>query len=229
MQTADIHAYYEAALNALRFVEHRAPSGRRFGAEADARWSSFKGDLTTADRIDLLIRDADAQWPSAFGARTVFAKRAVAEDEPFGADWESLDAVAAEEMWRAQQQAAAPTSPHTALEAAAKSWDLTLSPFDTGAIGAAEKLLVAGPSAIAATIAAFHIGADLDWADQVTVIATPPAHRQLAALGGALLNATKPTRVFTAELATAKSGMRLLLSEDATNEDAAKARELAGA
>ena len=223
-----MRAYYQAALTALAYVEHRQPTGRRFGAEADARWSSFKGDLTTADRIDLLLRDADAQWPSAFGARTVFAKRAVAEDEPFGADWESLDAVAAEEVWRAQRQAAAPTSPHAALAAAAKSWDLTLSPFDPGAIGAAEKLLIAGPSAIAATLVAFHDGTDLDWADQVTIIATPPAHRQLAALGGALLNATKPTRVCTAELATARSGMRLLVSEDAAAGDAAKARELAG-
>lgn len=223
-----MRAYYQAALTALAYVEQRQPTGRRFGAEADARWSSFKGDLTTADRIDLLIRDADAEWPSAFGARTVFAKRAVAEDDPFGADWESLDAVAAEEMWRVHQQAAAPTSPRAALEAAAKSWELSLSPFDAGIIGPSEKLLVVGASAIAATVTAFHEGTDLDWADQVTVIATPPAHRQLGALGGALLNATKPSRVFTAELATAKSGVRLLLSEDASAEDAAKARELAG-
>ncbi|MAT26113.1 MAG: hypothetical protein CMN31_10625 [Sandaracinus sp.] len=229
MESGQARAYYEAALSALAYIEGRQPTGRRFGAEADARWSSFKGDLTTADRIDLLIRDADAQWPAAFGARTVFAKRAVAEDEPFGADWEPLDPVEAEEMWRARAQAESPASPRQTLEATAAAWDLNLTPFDPGTIGAAEKLVVAGPSAIAAAIVAFHEGSDLDWIDQVTVVATPPAHRQLAAHAGALLNATKPARIFTAELATAKPGARLLLSDDATDEDAANARELAKA
>lgn len=229
MDRGQVRAYYQAALGALAYIEGRQPTGRRFGREADARWSSFKGDLTTADRIDLLIRDADAQWPSAFGARSVFAKHAVAEDEPFGADWEPLDPVDAEEMWRARVQASSPSSPGQTLEASASAWDLSLSPFDPGAIGAAEKLIVAGPSAIAATIVAFHEGADLDWVDQVTVVATPPAHRQLAALAGALLNATKPARIFTAEAATAQPGARLVLSDDATDEDAEKARELAQA
>ncbi len=91
------------------------------------------------------------------------------------------------------------------------------------AIGAAERVVVAGPSAIAATIEAFAAATDLDWTEQVTVIATPPAHRQLAALGTALLNATKPTR-FDA----AKNPTKLILSADASPEDAARARELAG-
>lgn len=80
LESAAVRAYYRGALTGLRHVEARQPTGRRFGAEADARWASFRGDLTTADRIDLLIRDADAQWPGAFGARSVFARRAVAED-----------------------------------------------------------------------------------------------------------------------------------------------------
>ncbi len=28
--------------------------------------------LTTADRLDILLRDADAHWPASFGARNVF-------------------------------------------------------------------------------------------------------------------------------------------------------------
>lgn len=222
-------AYYRAALGGLTYVENRQPSGRRFGAEADARWASFRGDLTIADRIDLLVRDADAQWPSAFGARTTFAMHAVAEDEPFGPDWQPLDPVIAEEMWRARHDAPAPQSCAEALELTATAWEVTLAPFDPGAIGAAEKLVVCGPSAIAATIVAFHQGSDLDWVDQVTVVATPPAHRQLAALAGAVLNATKPARILTAATATAKAGARLLVSDDAAEGDAAKARELTGA
>ncbi|MBO6936771.1 MAG: hypothetical protein JJ863_17510 [Deltaproteobacteria bacterium] len=229
MDDGEKRAYYEAALTALAYVERRQPSGRRFGPEADARWTSFKGDLTTADRIDLLIRDADAQWPSAFGARTVFGKHSVAEDEPFGADWEPLDAVTAEEMWRARNEAPTPVTSKESLEATAAAWEVSLTPFDPGTIEAAEKLVVAGPSAVAATIAAFEAGSDLDWVDQVTVVATPPAHRQLAALAGAVLSATKPARIFTAKLADAKPGARLLLSDDATEEDAAKAEELANA
>src|SRR5687768_1188859 len=99
--------YVEAALRLLQFVEARRPTGRRFGADADARWGSFRGDLETADRIELLIRDADAEWRDpdgerggAFGARTVYALRAVAEDEPFGAQWPGMDPVEAEKLWR---------------------------------------------------------------------------------------------------------------------------------
>jgi hypothetical protein len=65
-------------LFALRYLEGRRATGRRFGADADALWSSLQGDLTTANRLDLLIRDADAEWPGGFGARTVFAMRGVA-------------------------------------------------------------------------------------------------------------------------------------------------------
>jgi hypothetical protein len=80
--------YVDGALRLLQYVEARRPTGRRFGADADARWSSFRGDLETVDRIELMIRDADAEWPDGFGARAVFAMQGVAEDEPFGSQWE---------------------------------------------------------------------------------------------------------------------------------------------
>ncbi len=222
-------SYYRAALTALRYVEEQKPTGRRFGADADARWAFFRGDLTTADRIDLLVRDADAQWPGAFGARAVFAKRAAAEDEAFGADWDPLDPVDAEELWRDVGKASPPGSSKESLAQTAGAWGIRLTPLDVGSIGAAEKLLVTGPSAIAATIAAFAEGGSaLDWADQVTVLATPPGHRQLAALGGALLNAAKPSVIVTADAATGLKGHRLVLSDDADDADAARARELIG-
>lgn len=229
MNPSDTHAYYRAALSALAFVEQRQPTGRRFGAEADARWSSFRGDLTTGDRLDLLIRDADAQWPSAFGARTVFAQDTVAEDEPFGPKWASLSGVIAEELWRAHRDQSPPADLRSALVAIAEPWSIDLHPFDAGEVAPAEKLVVAGPSAIAALAAVFAAGTALDWTDQVTVVASPPGHRQLAAACGALLNATKRACIVSFDTdATAPTGARVVLSPDAADADAAKAKALTG-
>lgn len=215
MLVSDQRSYYRAALAGLRFVEQRTPTTRRFGADADARWRAFQGDLTTADRIDLMLRDADAQWPGAFGARTVFDLHGTAEDEAFGANWSPLDPVDAEELWRALPS---PLGIEGALSAAADAWGLTLSTFDVGPVNASDQLVVAGPSAIAACIRTFASTPALDWADQVVCVASSPAHRQLAALGAALLNSTKPT-VFGPG-----KGRRALVSDDAAPADLEGAR-----
>lgn len=214
-------SYYAAALAALRFVEARRPTKRRFGPEADATWAAFRGDLGSSARIDLLLRDADAQWPGAFGARSPYALAALAGDEPFGAAWAPLDDVDAEELWRRGVAAPAPTGVREVLTRVAEAWGLALSPFDPGPIGAADKLVVVGPSAIAATIDAFSRGADLDWNDQVFVIATSPAHRQLAVLGAALVNASKATRLVTPDAPSPPPprGARLVASADAAAAD----------
>lgn len=219
--------YYTAAMRTLRFIEQRSPTARRFGTEADAKWAAFRGNLTTADRMDLLLRDADAQWPAAFGARNVFALRAAAEDEPFGAEWSPLDSVDAEQLFRTITSDPAPDSVSAALEAAARAWDLTLTPFEVGTIQPADKLIVAGPSAIAALVRAFSSGTDLDWADQVVCVATPAPHRQLAALGAALLNATKATVLFSSNGSArppSSSVRRALVSDDAAELDRALVR-----
>ncbi len=216
--------YYAAALRALRFVEHRSPTTRRFGAEADARWGAFRGDLTTADRIDLLLRDADAHWPASFGARTVFDVTSAAEDDAFGAGWAPMDPVDAEELWRKLLAEAPPASTGEALRAAAAAWEIQLAPVEIGPVGPTDKLLVVGPSAIAAAVLAFAEGHDLDWADQVVCLATPPAHRQLAALAAALLHATRATQLTP----TAAAGRRLVASRDASPADLARARSALG-
>src|SRR5690606_6712540 len=97
-------------------------------------------------------------------------------------------------------------------------------------VGAAEHVVVAGPSAIAALVAEFAKHSELSWADQVSVVATPAAHRQLAAAAGAILGATKAATRIDSEggLATSPTKPRLLLSNDATAEDADKARSLTG-
>lgn len=220
--------YYEGALRALRFVEGRRATKRRFGTEADATWASFRGDFGTSARIDLLLRDADAQWPGAFGARAIYDLAAVAADEPFGAAWVPLDDVDAEELWRRVVAAATPATAADALAQVGKAWGLDLTDVAVGPIGAADKLLVVGPSAVAATTLAFARGADLDWAEQVIVLATPPAHRHLAAVGAAIVNATRATRLVsaTATLADVPAGVRLVASADAAPDDRARADKL---
>ncbi|MCC6750659.1 MAG: hypothetical protein IT371_23580 [Deltaproteobacteria bacterium] len=226
----DKAAFYRAALAGLRFVEARRATGRRFGTEADARWSSFRGDLTTAARVELMLRDADAEWPGAFGPRTTFALEGVAEDEPFGPAWVPLDPVDAEALFRDAIAAAAPASLGDALTAVARAWGLELRPFDVPRLDAADKLILCGPSAIAATIDAFARGTGLDWADQTLCVATAPAHRQLAALAPALLRGTRAASIVGHAHAPEKpaSACRLILSEDADPADAAHARRLAG-
>ncbi len=225
--TAERAAYYQAALRCLQFVEMRKPTGRRFGPDADARWSQFQGELTTSDRIDLLLRDADTEWPGAFGARTVFGLRAVAEDEAFGADWEPLEPVDAEEIWRGLPEA--PQRVGDVLNACAQAWALGTLKVIPGDVSATDKLIVAGPSAISTLVSVFSEGSDLDWADQVVVIASPPGHRQLAALATALLGSPKAGTILPAKDAAkpVSAGRRLFLSHDADPRDAARARELA--
>lgn len=218
--------YYRAALEVLRFVESRRATGRRFGTEANALWSSFKGDLGTSARIDLLLRDADTEWPGAFGARSVYGFGATAEDEPFGASWEPLDDVDAEELWRELTPQAAPDTVEKAIEAMAKAWGLALSATTPSPVGPTDSFIVAGPAAVAALIKAFAAGSDLDWSKQVTVIATSPAHRHLAAAGAALVNATGPTNLMSATDESKPRG-ELVLSDDAAPADRDRAQALA--
>ncbi len=214
-------SYYEGAIRALQFVEGRRATGRRFGADADARWKSFKGDLETADRIDLLIRDADAEWQSAFGARAVYDLQAVAEDEAFGSEWQPLDPIIAEEMWRGITSEPSPESPAKVLGALAKAWNIELSPVDIGGLAPTDSFVIVGPSAIAAAILAFTDQPGLDWHQQVCIVATPPGHRQLAATGAAIVNAAKETQLFsaTASHQIKAPGARLFSSPDADAAD----------
>lgn len=168
------------------------PAGRRGADSVLTRTRSGRalpGDLSPADRLDLLIRDANAEWPGAFGARTVFDRRAVAEDDPFGVGWEGLEGARAGALWRELTQQATPNDAGALLNAVAAGWELKLQPFEVGTIAPADRLVVVGPSAIAAAAARFAGARDLDWADQVVCLAAPPEHRQLAALALGVLRA----------------------------------------
>jgi len=190
-------AFYEASLRALRFVEARSPTGRRFGGDADAMWRTFRGHLTASDRIDLLLRDADAEYPGAFGARVIFALHGVGEDDAFGPTWKHPEPTDSDALWRKVLSEPPATDVPGVLAACARAWDLTIRPLDVSRLTPSAHFLLAGPSAIASVAAAFSRGRDVSWSDQVTCIASAPAHRQLAAICAVLL-ATKPTRILGA-------------------------------
>jgi hypothetical protein len=226
VSVTDCRSFYSAALAGLRFVEARKSTGRRFGSDADARWTGFRGDLTTADRIDLLLRDADAEWPGAFGARTVFAEPAVAEDDAFGPAWSGLDPVDAEEVWRNALLSTEPRDLDTLTAAWSSAWGVKLQAIDVGMLATVDRLVIAGPSALVGALRAFIGRDDLAWPEQVVVVATPPAHRQIASFATAVLNTTKPTALVTHGQAHALVG-RAVVSPDASSEDAAVARRSA--
>jgi len=227
----DVAPYYRAALAALRFLESRTPTDRRFGAEADATWAGFRGRLETTYRIDLMIRDADAQWPGAFGARTVFRLEGVAEDEAFGASFEGLDPVDAEELYRATIAQPSPRSVEDALRAIASAWGLPLAAFEVPNVGAAESLVVTGPSAVLALALVFEANpGSLDWSEQVVCVASRPSERQVAAAVAGLV----PTRgagkvVARGDDSSLPKGRtaRLIASPDADADDLAFATEVA--
>jgi hypothetical protein len=83
---------------------------------------------------------------------------------------------------------------------------------------------------VAALVRAFEGRPELDWAAQVTLIASSPGHRQIAAAAGALLNITSPVTILAAdqELPSGRRAGTLVLSADAAVEDAERARALAG-
>ncbi len=225
---SESRAFYRGALTALRFLEEQKPTGRRFGQDADLRWQSFRGHLQDVDRIDLLLRDADAQWPGSMGARRVFDLDGVAEDDAFGKDWEPLDPIVAAELWREIARAPAPQTLGLALSALASEWTLPLAPCAIPPIHPSTRLVVAGPSAIAALAEAFDGRADLDWADQVAIVATDAGTRQLAAFCGAALNVTRPVLLLSANSEADLRGRTLILSDDAPSADRAWAQHLAG-
>ena len=113
-------AFYEAALLTLRALDDSERVPRRFGGAVDARWEGFAGHLGTAERIDLLVRDAAVTWGAGFSPAGVFKLVGLAADEPFGPDWEPLSERDAKRMWRGVSSAGSLAALAEALGVAAQ-------------------------------------------------------------------------------------------------------------
>ncbi len=213
-------AYYRGALTLLRFVEQRTPSARRFGPEADALWRSFAGDLDTGDRIELLLRDADRQWPAAFGARAVFALRAAYEADAFGADWARLPRGEAEALWKQTSRARGPVAADSAaaLERLLAVWELAPAAFELPKIGPSSRLVVCGAGAVVASLRRFLADADLSWSDQVVIVADAPAVRQISAAAPALADRSDASLLLSGAEPSPEAQQRALAKLGATPE-----------
>lgn len=197
-----ITSFYEAAVLGLQALDSQPGGGRRFGPNADATWTLFKGELGEADRLDLLVRDAAVSHPGAFAPRRVFVLEGLAEDEPYGPEWPGPDAALALRLWRGARAQA--RSLAEVLEEAARAWSMRPAPLDMAtlaAVGPATRILAAGTGAVLALASHFEARPELDLADQVALVTSSPGERQLFGLAVALLGSTRPVRCFLPDVA----------------------------
>lgn len=175
-------AFYNAAVLGLRALDARETTARRFGADAEARWAQFAGALGPGDRLDILLRDAAGTWGSAFSPSECFDLFGLADDEPFGPDWDGIDGAAARRLLTDESDA-------VTLDQVASALGVKPTPVAAPPLTPSTKLVVAGGAAIVAVASAFADNRALSWTDQVVVVAVMPAFRQLAGLGAVLLGA----------------------------------------
>ncbi len=179
----DRASFYAAAVLGLRALDARGPTARRFGSEADARWTQFAGALGAGDRLDILLRDAAGTWGAAFSPSECFGFFGLADDEPFGPDWGGIDDHAAKRLLAELDRRPRPssTSP-TALGVKAAS--VAVPPLTPST-----KLVVAGGAAIVAVAKAFAENRRSRGPIRSSSSPTAPAWRQLAGLAAVLLGA----------------------------------------
>jgi hypothetical protein len=193
---SQIDRFYVAAMLGLGALEARAAAPRRFGADADARWNSFRGGLQDWHRVELLVRDAAVRSPAGFAPRVVFDLPALADDEPCGPDWPAPSPTNAAALLRTAQSEN--RDPLAALAAAAEAWGLHPASVTSAAmtgIAPATRLLIAGSGAVLAAASVFIARPELDLADQSVLLADDPGTRQLFGLAIALLDSRRPPRV----------------------------------
>ena len=175
-------AFYSAAVLGLRALDARETTARRFGPDAEARWAQFAGALGAGDRLDILLRDAAGTWGAAFSPSECFGLFGLADDEPFGPDWDGIDSSAAMRLLPDMSDTAT-------LDQVATTLGVKPTPIAVPPLTPSTKLVLAGGAAIVAVAKAFAGDRGLSWTDQVLVVAAMPAFRQLAGLGAVLLGA----------------------------------------
>lgn len=181
-------AFYAAAVAGLRMLDSRERTARRFGADADARWTAFKGGLSDADRIDVMLRDAAVTWGAAFSPVEAFNLFGVALDEPFGPDWKPLGTVAAKKHLGQQVGSAG-------IGEIASLLGVPGHAVTVPVVTPSTRLAVAGGAALVAVARVFAGRSELSWSDQVLAIASSPAHRQLAGLLAVATGSAARTRL----------------------------------
>jgi hypothetical protein len=179
-------AFYRAAVLGLRALDARETTARRFGPDAEGRWAQFAGALGAGDRLDILLRDAAGTWGAAFSPSECFELFGLAEDEPFGPDWDGIEGAAAKRLLTDASTAAT-------LDEVARALGVKPTPVAVPPLVASTKLIVAGGAAILAVAHAFEDHPALSWTDQVMVVAAQPTFRQLAGLSAVLLGARSRT------------------------------------
>ena len=149
--------------------------------------------MGTAARLDLLIRDAAVTWCHAFSPARIFGLPGLAEDEPFGPDWEQLPAPAAQALWH--EGASAPE-----LAACAKIWNSSAMPVALPELAPVTRIVAAGGAAIVAIARAFADNQQLSWLNQVLIIAGRPENRQLAGLAAIFAGSGAASQIATPPL-----------------------------
>lgn len=225
----DRSAFYGAAVLGLRALDARESTPRRFGTDAEARWTQFAGSLGVGDRIDILLRDAAGTWGAAFSPSECFGFFGLADDEPFGPDWGGIDDPAAKRLL------AEPDTPVT-LEHIARGLGVKAASVPVPPVTTSTTLVVAGGTAIVSVATVFAENRGLSWTDQVVVVASQAAWRQLAGLAAVLLGARGRTALIRptedAEHALRAAGFAHLdasvVSPDAEPDAAELARKVGG-
>ena len=222
-------AFYVAAVIGLRALDARESTPRRFGPDAEARWTQFAGALGAGDRIDILLRDAAGTWGAAFSPSECFGFFGLADDEPFGPDWVCFGDHSAKRLL------AEPNAP-TTLEHIAYGLGVKAASVPVPPVTPSTKLVIAGGTAIVSVANVFAGNKGLSWTDQVVVVAHKPARRAGAGLAAVLLGARGRTALIRptecAESALRNAGFAHLdapvVSPDAEPEAAELALKVGG-
>ena len=223
--------FYAAALLGLRALDARESTPRRFGADAEARWSQFAGALGPGDRIDVLLRDAAGTWGAAFSPAECFGLFGLSDDEPFGPDWAGIDDASARRLLSESESV-----PPASLESIAEKLGVETTSVAVAPVTPSTKIIVAGAGAVFSVARTFAQNRALSWTDQVAVVSDVPSTRQLAGLAAVLLGARGRTTVVRpgdgAESALRALGFghvdAAVVSADAEGSAAELARKLGG-
>jgi hypothetical protein len=196
MSPEQVESFYRSAHLGLRVLDGRGVR-RRFGADADARWKQFRGDLNDADRLNLLLRDASTVAPLAFAPREVFSLPGLSVEDPFGPTWPGPRVGLAGELLRADVNG--PLDARDTFETATSRWEVSLPALDPSALPKilpSTRVVFTGLGALRALVTHFAAQrGSLDLADQLLLVSDRPVERQLFGLAAVFLGTPNPPRV----------------------------------